>query len=49
MFIDFRTRLTANALVDYLRDENWEVWGTTRNALTVDLLRKKYKRTIVVR
>ncbi len=32
---------TANALVDFLRDENWEVWGTTRSALTADLLRKK--------
>ena len=32
---------TANALVDYLRDKNWEVWGTTRSALTADLLRKK--------
>ena len=32
---------TAHALVDYLRDENWEVWGTTRNALTANLLRKK--------
>ena len=32
---------TANALVDHLIDENWEVWGTTRNAPTVDLLRKK--------
>ena len=32
---------TANALVDHLIDENWEVWGTTRNAPTVDLLAKK--------
>ena len=32
---------TANALVDYLRDENWEVWGTTRSAPTANLLRKK--------
>ena len=32
---------TANALVDYLKDENWEVWGTTRTASTANLLRKK--------
>ena len=32
---------TANTLVDYLSDKNWEVWGTTRSALTADLLRTK--------
>ena len=32
---------TANTLVDYLKDKNWEVWGTTRTAPTADLLRKK--------
>ena len=32
---------TANAFVDYIRNEDWEIFGTTRNIQTADLLTKK--------
>jgi len=32
---------TANAFVDYIRSIDWEIFGTTRNAQTADLLIKK--------
>ena len=32
---------TASAFVDYLRGKDWEIFGTTRNSQTADLLVKK--------
>ena len=32
---------TANAFVDYIRKIDWEIFGTTRNPQTADLLIKK--------
>ena len=32
---------TANAFADYIRNIDWEIFGTTRNSQTADLLIKK--------
>ena len=38
---------TANAFVDYIKDIDWEIFGTTRNSQTADLLIKKGVKTLM--